>query len=101
MTNFAIAREGPSRKWGALAPKIDIIIITQGSVSRTRRVRFRVAFIISRQQITNTRLLEVTNLKMASGLDEKSLGLAFQGRPDIQAAIRAAAGKSNRSKPRQ
>jgi hypothetical protein len=85
----------------ALAPKIDIIITSQGSVSTTWRVRFHVAFINSRQQITDTRLLEVPNLKMASGLDEKSLGLAFQGRPDIQAAIRAAAGKSNRPKPRQ
>jgi len=35
--------------------------------------------------------LEATNFTMGSVLDEKSLDKAFEGRPDLQAAVRNAA----------
>ena len=43
--------------------------------------------------LTSTpRFLDLGSVNMASELDQKSLEQAFQGRADIQAAIRAAAG---------
>ena len=80
--------EGGSEGWSDKADIIRETVRGQCPGALSSRLLYRSFF--SRPA---TQQLQPQILKMMSKLDEKSLDKAFEGRPDLQRAIRVAAGK--------